>query len=545
MKKLTFVLFALLLNNFIFAQVLIPRDSLVSDFNYLIKTLEASHPDPYSAFGNKIEFHRKAQLIRENLPKEGMLQFDFYNRISTFISSINDGHTSIYQPENITDDTVNYSLPVKFKIAHDFIYISSAAKEYESLSGGKILSIENIGIDSLIKSINIIRPSENLYGSYLNLVKILSQRRTIKHLFPNLQNQISILIELPDGKKSSTKFDYYTDDNLKQKTWKNFANFCNLTPDDKLIDSKFIDKQNKIAYIGWYNSITSREVVEMVKKRSPSYLNVNLNSVYNALNRKRPADNNAAIQEIPSLFETFSTVLNKMKENNSTHLIIDLRYNPGGYTPITIPILYMLFGDKYFEFNPEIEYNRLISELYLKKFNMTLQQFNKNRQSNYQLGDYQFSGFFEQDTTISVIERRNNFLNNQRDQGFSTFNCIENLNGKSIYSPKIIVLTSPTTFSASYHFVWFLSQIGNTKIIGVPSSQAGNTFMETTPFELSKTHLKGSISNAVQVFYPNDDQKGKILTPDFPMNWELFKKYSFDNNAEIMYLLDLIDNKQI
>jgi hypothetical protein len=29
------------------------------------------------------------------------------------------------------------------------------------------------------------------------------------------------------------------------------------------------------------------------------------------------------------------------------------------------------------------------------------------------------------------------------------------------------------------------------------------------------------------------------------MDWELFKKYSFDNNAELMYIIDLIKDKKL
>jgi hypothetical protein len=69
--------------------------------------------------------------------------------------------------------------------------------------------------------------------------------------------------------------------------------------------------------------------------------------------------------------------------------------------------------------------------------------------------------------------------------------------------------------------------------------------MEGTPFELPITHLRGTISNAQQILYPNNAEKGKVLNPDFPMDWELFKKYSFDNNAELMYIIDLIKDKKL
>ncbi|MDR1330732.1 MAG: peptidase S41, partial [Tannerella sp.] len=117
----------------------------------------------------------------------------------------------------------------------------------------------------------------------------------------------------------------------------------------------------------------------------------------------------------------------------------------------------------------------------------------------------------------------------------------ENLNGVPLYEPRVVVLTSPATFSAAYHFMYFLTQIGGATVAGVPSRQAGNTFMETTAFELPNTRLSGSISNSVQVFFPADSVRGKTFMPDYAMTWSDYAKYDFDENAEILYVLDMLE----
>ncbi len=106
-------------------------------------------------------------------------------------------------------------------------------------------------------------------------------------------------------------------------------------------------------------------------------------------------------------------------------------------------------------------------------------------------------------------------------------------------------MCSPLTFSASFHFLYFLSEIGNATIVGVPPSQAGNAFMESTFFELPLTKTTGSISNAMQIFFPHNKNQGKIFTPDFSMTWDDFTKYEFDENAEILYCIDLIKQGKI
>jgi len=142
----------LLIANLAFGQKLIPKDTLIADFNYLVKAIESTHPDPYSNFGNKIQYHRNAQLIKENIPQTGLSQFDFCNLILKFISPLNDGHTMINPTENGITDTLNFRLPIKLKIALDCIFISSTTENYKNLIGSKILSVENIKMDSLIKN---------------------------------------------------------------------------------------------------------------------------------------------------------------------------------------------------------------------------------------------------------------------------------------------------------------------------------------------------------------------------------------------------------
>jgi len=100
MKKRILTILLLFITNLFFWQKLIPRDTLIADFNYLVRAIEATHPEPYSNFGNKIQYRRNAQLIKKKIPQTGLWQFDFCNLISRFISPLNDGHTMINPVEN-------------------------------------------------------------------------------------------------------------------------------------------------------------------------------------------------------------------------------------------------------------------------------------------------------------------------------------------------------------------------------------------------------------------------------------------------------------
>ncbi len=113
------------------------------------------------------------------------------------------------------------------------------------------------------------------------------------------------------------------------------------------------------------------------------------------------------------------------------------------------------------------------------------------------------------------------------------------------YSPEVVVVTAPETFSAAFHFTYFLSEIGGASVVGVPPRQAPNAFMESTPFTLPHSGLEGSISNSVQMLYPADHPQANVFTPDFAMTWDDFRRYDFDLNAEILFAVESIRTGRI
>ena len=255
-----------------------------------------------------------------------------------------------------------------------------------------------------------------------------------------------------------------------------------------------------------------------------------------------PSDPNEAIAMLPSFSGEFEKMLLQMKENGSKNLIIDLRRNTGGFTPITIPTLYQMWGDEFLvkssTFNTQ-GYT-MISPLLLKKYNTTLEQLNAERNTNYIIGDYAIE---EEDPAIDKVtdEMRNEFISSCMS---SVKDRLMAQHGKPVYTPEhVYVLTDDATFSAAFHYAFFLSKMGAT-IVGVTSRQAANTYMEQTPFELPRTGLKGSISNSLQMFLPADDPRAKDFYPDLMPTYEDFKRYNFDWNTIPMYLMDIIDGNK-
>ena len=515
----------------------VSRQLLINDFNTFIEYLEETHPDPYSSYGGLPEFKRKAQGLRNKITDDTTVE-QLKEMMRGFVSVLNDGHTLIIGNEQT--GTVQGYLPLHLSVATDGIFISETDKNYIQYRGAFVESVNDIPIDSLLNNVRQIRSTENRYGIYWELCNLLSSKAGYALLFSDSE-KIKFALKITNKEPENVYLNY-----VPEPDWNKQSSTVELNNDNNLLYKQFLENNNQsIGYFVW-NGMSSREMVEEVAKNSPAYLEMNLNSIYNnSLLIPQPDDDKQAIEGIPALYPTFLELLKSMKEQKTEYLIIDLRYNGGGTTPLCRPLLYMLYGDKYLNYDCKAEYNRRLSRLQLKKWGVdSIQQYNIGNNTNLLSGDFTFGYFFGSQNTKSIEEKRKDLSLISYSNGIGS-EYTKDLNGKPIHEPVVIVLTSPRTFSAAYHFTYFLSQIGKAYIVGVPSRQAGNTFMETTNFELPNTNISGSISNSLQVFFPDDLEKGKVLMPDFAMNWTDFAKYNFDSNAEILFVLDLIKNGRL
>ena len=253
------------------------------------------------------------------------------------------------------------------------------------------------------------------------------------------------------------------------------------------------------------------------------------------LKQDMPADTLQAIRQLPSLSEVFAHMLKEMKKEASSTLIIDLRNNSGGWTPIVLPTLYQLFGDHFLQTDMDIEFYRIISPLYMQKLQTNLQDFNQAYGTDYAYGDYTFSTD-EADTT-NIEQRRTDFIENCMS---SVPEELRKQQGKALYTPEhIYVITNERTFSAAFHYTFYLWKMGAT-LVGIPSGQAPNTYMEQTLFRLPYTGMQGSISNSIQICFPGKDRCAHTLYPDLIPTYQDYQRYNFDVQTEILYLLDKI-----
>ena len=181
MKRNTLLSLMLLLALSLFAQDKVNNDSIVADFNYLIKLLETTHPDPYSGFGGKVFFHKQANRLENELRTQPCTQLTFWNKVMSFLSNIQDGHTYLNPPQG--NQSSQLHLLVELRCISEGLIVQALPIAHKDLLGSMLIGINGRSIDKVLSLIAQNHACENSYDRYSKLSISISSERFIKQLF--------------------------------------------------------------------------------------------------------------------------------------------------------------------------------------------------------------------------------------------------------------------------------------------------------------------------------------------------------------------------
>lgn len=509
--------------------VSLPGDSLVNDFLFFCDMLEETHPDPYTGFGGRPFFRLERDLVSDRIAKDSLSLNEFCDLLSEFIVPLKDLHTFVQYPQSDVSK-VKYVQRIAFDVLNDGLMLSGIAKPYSKYLGSRLLAINGIAVDTLAHRMTKVKPSENTIGNLHNLCLWGNQNEILDKLRIPFNDSISYHLLTPNSDTVQLSLPLVDREHLADVEIVRLNTSLSLPQNN--MQFGFIDEDDNVMYFRLSN-VMARENYRYSYNNNWNNAAGEISYYYQSSGKEMPQDINDAINAIPSFSEEFSKMLMMMKEKGTDNLIIDLRGNPGGWTPIIHPSLMMMFGDDYFRKDFGVENIRLMSNLYLKKLNQTIDQLNQSWGAQFKIGDYVVFNEYE-DADIATLRSRR--LQNAMTE---TPELLQSLNGQPLYRPsRIFVITDPQTNSAAFHYAFYLWKMGAT-LIGVPSGQAPNTFMEVTPFQLPYTKLMASASNLMQKFFPINSPYAKTLKPDIAVTTQDYHKYNLDTNTPILKILDI------
>jgi len=506
------------------------RKSLLKDFDYFFEQFEVIHPEPYRLLGGEKEFHRKVDSLRKVLVRTPDLDAEMMReQVTALLAPLHDGHTHFGYPPSYSGNWKG--LPIAFKCAPYGLTVEGTV-DHEYLLGAQLKSIQGITLEELLGRIERRKMAENIYGLYLEAAKMLIDRSALLSLLGcGERDAVEVAFTLKDGRDTTLILPFMADEEMREAA----IYKCQRTGGfpEKNMTWGFADKECR-TMVYRMNSVMSLDCFRYLMEIDPN-VRASLEWVWPSFfDGPVPEDTKAAVEMLPSATVTFARMLESMKARDSRTLIIDLRGNGGGFTPIVYPMLYEMYGDAFLKTDMGVYFSTRISEQFLKKNGMTLEEMSAQRGRELHIDD-----MVEED--VSGVPEVTDAIRRHVVDGYMSVDRegLQSLGGNPIYTPeRVYVLTDEKTFSAAFHTALMLKKMGAV-IVGVPSSQSPNTYMEVTDFTLPYSGMNCSVSNSVQRCFPDGHPDANVLWPDIMLTRSDYAAFDFDKNAELLYCLQM------
>ena len=105
----------------------ISQADAVEDILQLAQALSEAHPDPYTALGGPLAFHRRVAEIASAVPADGMTRSQLLARLRPLVAALRDGHTAIRLPDaplTPPPGSEKSGLPFEWDTASERVYIA-------------------------------------------------------------------------------------------------------------------------------------------------------------------------------------------------------------------------------------------------------------------------------------------------------------------------------------------------------------------------------------------------------------------------------------
>jgi hypothetical protein len=522
------------------------RAELIQDIRELSDLLESSHPDPYINGGGKVAYHRRLQALIRGIPDEGLTRSDFHAALLPFVARLGDGHT-ILEPDEADQDYDNPGgVPFYFEVVEGRLYVDAVVRQEDlPLIGAILESIEGVPSPKLVARESIRQGHDNEHHALSALARdgALFFGESLQRLVPEWKDRSKIDLTLRDTAGEPRAFEVLPAENVEYPLHRRKSRI-ELTKDEGWFGYRFLDPDREVAYL-WINNMTTyREMFEVSRSVGNQGYEGWAKRVYERSNgRDAPEDMDAVIDGIASATGVFQPLCKDLKASGSRALVVDLRKNFGG-NDLMVPIfLYFLVGfDRTVTLVGETTAIQKYSPLFAEssEAGIDLAEIPYSDRVPLVLADYDFSldAQFMSDGQLRDAVGANLLRMFHQTPTFSA--VFDNRDDEGCFSPeKIVVLSGNATQSSGFDLLTNLYRLG-AEIVGVTSSQAGNSFGNVRHFALPNSKLEGYLATKYFVQYPDEAATGFALQPHYTLTYRKLAELNFDPNASLLLALEIL-----
>ena len=517
------------------------QPALHTDTAQLIRTLVESHPDPYSAGGGPIAFHRRADKLLAALPAAGLTDAQFLRLLRPLVASVGDGHTALFPLANPA------TTPAHPRFAWDVIeqdlYIASATRDMDRrLLGARLAAIEGVPTAELAARLRELRGCDNEYQLLAQLALALADPTPLAELLrtESPPSHLPLIVTLPDGSRVETTL-----------RWSATTPAAAITPPSAFaapplnaarMGWSFLDTQKGVAWLRVATLRHYREAFEVA--RSTGFAGVaedRLAAVAQAATGGHlPATAEERLAVVPAATELLRDLCAAMRAARSSALIVDLRECDGGNSFFATILGYFLYGaDAVLRTERGYQVKRY-SPLYFANYrNADPADFAAALRN----GGYDFTEEYawrSRRTGATTPTAADHAAQAEYVAQAPTFAAEYTTRAhEAHWTPRVVVLTSAWTYSAGFDAVALLVRNGAT-VVGVPSAQAGNCFIDVLRFRLEHSGLAGWISFKWSQLFPGEPDRGRVLRPKRALTYADLAARGFDPHAPVALALDYL-----
>lgn len=521
----------------------ISRQALQEDIQQLAQLLIETHPDPYTAGGGALAFHRRVHMLLTELPEDGLTREQFLRYARPLVASVRDGHTRLLDPEDV--DSGNRRPWLQWRIIEEDLYLARTYHtEQEGLIGARLLALNGMDKETLLQRMGEIQGYDNVYQNLHNLAQSLECPAALAALLKQEEppTEFCLTLLLVDGSQREIHVSLQETqpgipleaDSAFTLPPLNAARMCRA----------FLDARHRVAYLCADSLLYYRENFEYMSALGyTQYIDDWLEDVRRGLppDSDFPEARDERIALVPSATELLRDLFSAMRLAHTTTLIIDLRFCSGGNSFFATMLTYFLYGVKALQEENEAYQIKRYSPLYFENYTQDSPERHAEAMRNWGYDYVEEEQWRRYRKDASTTRSRLQALADLRESVKRSPTFAKEFKSRAYeaaWTPKVYVLTSAQTYSAGFDTAVTLSRHG-AELVGTPPAQAGNCFTDTLGFTLQYSRLRGNISFKRQVLFPQDPEKGNVLHPQHELSYAYLVEHHYDPNAAIQLVLDM------